>query len=65
MPPDSKEIKLGSSNQEASPSAGKKKGSFNNMSHMEICPYSYFRLWGYFWGPWVSFATTADEVHKN
>ena len=30
------------------------------MSCMEVCPYSYFRWCGYFWGPWVSFVTT-DE----
>ena len=27
---------------------------------MEVCPYSYFRWCGYFWGPWVSFVLT-DE----
>ena len=27
---------------------------------MEVCPYSYFRWRGYFWGPWVSFVMT-DE----
>ena len=28
------------------------------MSCTEVCPSSYFRYSGYFWGPWVSFATT-------
>ena len=59
VPPDSKETKLGSSNQETSPSAG--AGVVLVLSSgMEVRPYSYFRLCGYFWGPWVSFVTT-DE----
>ena len=40
---DSKEIELGSSNQEASPSAGKNIGVFLvPFSYMEVRPYSYF-----------------------
>ena len=31
------------------------------MSHMEVCRYSYFRLCGYFQGPWVSFVRK-DEL---
>ena len=30
------------------------------MSRKEVCPYSFFRWCGYFWGPWVLFVTT-DE----
>ena len=57
VPPYSKE--LGSSNQEASPSAGKNTGVvLVPCSHLEVCPYSYFRWCGYFWGPWVSFVMT-------
>ena len=59
--PDSKETKLGSSNQEASPSAGKNTGVvLVPCSRMEVRPYSYFWWCGYFWGPWVSFSMT-DE----
>ena len=61
MPLDSNKTELGSSNQEASPSAGK------NMEvvlvpwlHMEVHPYISFQCCGYFWGPWVSFVMT-DE----
>ena len=49
VPPDSKETKLGSSDQEASPSAGK-----NNTAvlvpclHMEVHLHSSFRWCGYF-----------------
>ena len=25
------------------------------MLSIEVCPYRYFRCWGYFQGPWVSF----------
>ena len=49
VPPDSKETELGSSNQEASPSAGKNTGIvLVPCSHMEVCPYSYFQWCGYF-----------------
>ena len=39
--PDSKKTKLGSSDQETSPSAGKNTESFSVMSHIEVCHYSY------------------------
>ena len=43
VPPDSKETKLGSSNQEAPPSAGKNtKVVLVACSCMEVHPYSYF-----------------------
>ena len=35
-------------------------GSFSAMSHMKVCPYSYFLWCGYFQGPRVLFFTT-DE----
>ena len=58
---DSKETELGSSDQEASPSAGKNTGVvLVPCSRMEVRPYSYFQWCGYFRGPWVSFVTT-DE----
>ena len=58
---DSMETELGSSNQEASPSAGKKTGVvFVSCLCMEVCPYSHFRWCGYYWGPWASFVTTHD-----
>ena len=58
LSPDSKETKLGSSD-EASPSAGKKyRGSFSAMSRMEVCPYSYFWWYGYLRGPGLSFVKT-------
>ena len=61
VPSDSKETELGSSDQEASPSAGKNIGVvLVPFSRMEVRPYSYFRWCGYFWGPWVSFVMT-DE----
>ena len=61
MPPDSKETELGSSDQEASPSAGKNTGVvLVPCLHMEVHPYSYFQWCGYFWGPWVSFVTTGE-----
>ena len=31
---------------------------------MEICPYSYFWWYEYFWGPWVSFVST-DEFSES
>ena len=41
MPPDSKETKLGTSNQEASPSAGKNtRAVLVPRLQMEVCPYS-------------------------
>ena len=47
--PDSKETELGSSDQEASPSAGKNTGVvLVPCSCIEVRPYSYFRLCGYF-----------------
>ena len=59
--PDSKETEFGSSNQEASPSAGKiTRVVFSTMMHMEVCPYSYFQWCKYFSGPWVSFVTTNE-----
>ena len=61
VPPDSKETELGSSNQEASLSAGKNTGVvLVPCLHMEVHPYIYFEWCGYFCGPWVSFVTT-DE----
>ena len=49
VPPDSKETELGSSDQEASPSAGKNTGVvLVPCSRMEVRPYSYFRWCGYF-----------------
>ena len=61
IPPDNKEIKLESSDQEASPLAGKNTGVvLVPCLRMEVRPYSYFRWCGYFWGPWVSFVMT-DE----
>ena len=52
---------LGSSDQEASPSAGKHTGVvLVPCSHMEVRLFSYFRWCGYFRGPCVSFVTT-DE----
>ena len=54
--PDSKETKLESGNQEASPSAGKNTGVvLVAWLLMEVHPYNYFWWQGYFWGPWVSF----------
>ena len=49
VPPDSKETELRSSDQEASPSAGKNTGVvLVPCSHMEMRPYSYSRWYGYF-----------------
>ena len=59
--PDSKEIGLGSSNQEASLSAGKTTGVvLVPCLHMEVCPYSSFWWCGCLWGLWVSFFTTGE-----
>ena len=55
VPPDSTENELGSSDQRASPSAGKSAGVvLVPCSRMEVCPYSYF------WGIRATFVTT-DE----
>ena len=49
VPHGSKESDLGSSDQKASPSAGKNTGVvLVPCSHMEVRPYSYFRWCGYF-----------------
>ena len=49
VPPDSKETKLGSSDQVASPSAGKNtEVVLVPCLHMEMCPYSCSRWCGYF-----------------
>ena len=49
VPPDSKETKLGRSDQEASPSADKNLGVvLVPCACMEVHPYSYFWLYGYF-----------------
>ena len=46
---DSKETEVGSSDQEASPSAGKNTGVvLVPCLCMEVHPYSYFQLCGYF-----------------
>ena len=59
--PDIKETKLGNSNQEASPSAGKStRVVLLSFSQMEVHPYSYFGWCGYFLGPWVSFVMTGE-----
>ena len=59
MLPVSEETELGSSNQEASPSAVKNTGVvFVPYSHMEVHPYSFSS--GVDRGPWVSFVTTDD-----
>ena len=67
--PDSKETKLGISNQEASPTADKNTGVvLVPCLHMEVPPYCYFWWCGYFWGPWVSFFYNRwhlSEGHKN
>ena len=61
MPPHSKETELGSSDQEASPLAGKNtEVVLVTCLYMEVHPYSYFWWCGYFCGPWVSFFMT-DE----
>ena len=52
VPPDSKETELGSSDREASPSAGKNTSVvLVPCSCMEVPPYSYFWWCGCFWGP--------------
>ena len=52
----------GSSNQEASPSAGRNPGVvLVPCSLMEVHSYSYFWWCGYFWGLWVSFVMTYDQ----
>ena len=59
MLPVSEGTELGSSNQEASPSAVKNTGVvFVPCSHMEVHPYSFSS--GVDRGPWVSFVTTDD-----
>ena len=59
LSPDSKETKIGSSNQGAAPSAGKNtRVVLVPCWHMEVHPYSYFWWWGYFLGPWESFVMT-------
>ena len=56
---DSKETELGSSDQEASASAGKTTGVvLVPCSCMEVRPYTYFRWCGYFGGSRVSFVIT-------
>ena len=68
MLPDSKETKLGS-DQEVSLSAGKNTGVLLvPCLHMEVHPYSFFWLCGYFWGSRVLFVMTdefSSEGHKN
>ena len=50
--PDSKDTELESSNQEASPSAGKNTWVLLvSCWHMEVCPYSFLQWCGYFSGP--------------
>ena len=57
----SRENELVSSDQVASPSAGKNTSVFLvPYSRMEVRSKSYFWWCAYFWGPWVSFVT-ADE----
>ena len=52
--PDSKETILGSSNQEASPPAGKNTGVvLVPCLRMEVCPYIYFQWCGFFCSPFV------------
>ena len=49
VPPDSKKTELGSSDQEAYPSASKNTGVvLVPCSRMEVRPYSYFHRCGYF-----------------
>ena len=51
-----KDTKLGSSNQEASPSAGKNiRVILVQCSCIEVHPYSHLWWYGYFWGLWMSF----------
>ena len=66
MLPDSKKTELGSSDQQASPSAEQVKiTGFSVMSSMEVCLYSYFWWCGYFQGPWVSFVTTDEFLVRD
>ena len=58
VPPDSEKTDLGSSNQEASPSAGKNNGIVLVPCHAWECISSGVDI---FRGPWVSFTTT-DEL---
>ena len=52
---------LGSSDQEACPSAGKNTGVvLVPCLRTEVRPYGYFRWCGYFWVPWVSFVTANE-----
>ena len=53
--PNSKETELGSSDQEASPSAGKNIGVVLVPCHTWKCLYSYSWWCGYSRGPWVLF----------
>ena len=56
-----KDTKLGSSNQEASLSAGKNtRVSLVQCSCIEVHPYSYLWWYGYFWGVWMSFVLTYE-----
>ena len=58
VPPDSKETKLGSRDQEASPSAGKTIGVvLVSYSRMEVRPYSYFR--------WCSYGCVNSEILRQ
>ena len=62
VPSDSNKTQLGSSDEEASPSAGKNtRVILVPYSCMEVRNYSYFRRCGYFGGPLVSFVM-ADEL---
>ena len=64
-PADNKETGLGSSNQEAFPSAGKNTGVvIVSCSCMEVCPHSYFWWFGYFSGSLVSFVTTDEFLMR-
>ena len=64
--PDSKDTKLGSSNQEASPSAGKNSGIVLVPWHAWKCVPTTFRWCEYFQCPWMSFVMTGilSEGHK-
>ena len=62
VPPNCKETKLRSSNQEPSPSASKNTGVvLVSCSRMKVHSYSYCWWCGCFWGPWTSFFMT-DEL---
>ena len=59
--PDSKKTELGSSEQEASLSAGENTGVvFVPCLAIKMHPYSYFQCCGYFLGLCVSFVTTYE-----